>query len=232
MLAVISAIQTDNFTRLVPMLGPSVSGENLKNGLPTIRPYFQHGALQAAEPIGHFQNANIRSVDGQSPTHLTRTALTYEVKFVDGYFNFLTVTLDDEDGSRSVSGIHVQDGPSTVEDSKFHFFGKSPLHYLFLILTLGIPLLVLYSVIVCFRQKPRRRWLWMIFIIWTFGIFSLNWTTGQIASVLSRGLIFGGGFTATELQPPVFFIGLPLGALIFLIRRRKLKMPPIETKLA
>ncbi len=225
---VISAIQTEDFSKLNPILGPSIAGENLKKGLPTIRPYFQHGAVQSAEPIGHFQNSNAQITVGQNPTRMTRTALTYEVKFADGYFNFLAVTIDEKDGSKSIAGINVQDGPSTVENSKFSFLGKSPMHYLFLILTIGIPLLVLYAAILCFKMKPRRRWLWIIFIVWTFGTISMNWTTGHISITPLRSLIFGGGFTAPELQPPVFFIGLPVGAIVFLLRRKKLRPSEVQ----
>lgn len=85
-------------------------------------------------------------------------------------------------------------------------------------------------------RNLRRKWLWVIAILVGLPKFSINWTTGEIGGFITTA---GGGF---QIHPSLQLLGigynrfgeygpwfvslsLPLGALIFLWRRRKLTRP-------
>lgn len=119
-------------------------------------------------------------------------------------------------------GVYRTDG-SQRELNKFVLQGKSPWHYAILTLALAVPLFIIITLIVCVRTPiPRRKWLWVIFILGGIGSVGTNWTTGALEFNLLQYLVLGGSALASsEHAPWVITAGFPLGALIFWFKRRK-----------
>jgi hypothetical protein len=137
-------------------------------------------------------------------------------------------------GSKVVYGLHITPLEAPLE--KIHAFslkGKGLLHWIFLLISIVNPILILFALILCVRTNiPKRKWLWILFII--VGIFQLNmdWTTGEISGFIYKSAgefkinpisvqIFGAGFfRASDYAPWIVSISFPLGALVFIFKRK------------
>jgi hypothetical protein len=107
--------------------------------------------------------------------------------------------------------------------------GKTPLHFVVLALAILIPVFVLYALVVCFRSTIRRKWLWVIFIIFGLMKFRFDWTTGLHDIKPVSIVLFGvGAIQASPYSPWIFELALPVGALVFLALRSKLIRPPLR----
>jgi hypothetical protein len=60
------------------------------------------------------------------------------------------------------------------------------------------------------------------------GKFSVNWTTGQWAVSLTSVQLFCASAFAPLYGPWTIAVSLPLGALVFLLLRRRLSEPKAE----
>jgi hypothetical protein len=94
---------------------------------------------------------------------------------------------------------------------------------LFLLLTIVVPLFCIVSATVCLRSKVRRKWLWIMFILFGFVSFQLNWTTGQIVlEPLSLQFLGSSIVRAGVYGPWMISFSLPLGGFLVLLLRKKL----------
>jgi len=64
--------------------------------------------------------------------------------------------------------------------------------------------------------------LWIIFILFGFVTFSLNWTTGEFEIQLISIKLFGVGIIKLGIIAPwIVSFSIPIGAIIFWIKRKK-----------
>jgi hypothetical protein len=154
------------------------------------------------------------------------TNLTFEYGFGDEWF-LVNVAWLSKDGAFAIVGFNVYDTDGSLEElSKFELAGKSPTHYLVLALAVALPIFCIYTLVVCARTRLMgRKWPWIIFILFGVGKFSLNWTSGAWGFAPLSFLLLGAGVTAEPYMPWVVSVSLPLGALLFLSRRRRLSAP-------
>ena len=91
-----------------------------------------------------------------------------------------------------------------------------------------IPIFILFAVVQCIRTlMPRRKWLWIIFILVGVTEFQLNWTTGEIGFKLLNVSLLAAGFAKfSPVSPLILKVGVPLGAIIFLLERSRWLRPP------
>ncbi len=143
--------------------------------------------------------------------------------------------------SRVIYGLHIS--PLTAPLEKIHAFNLSQKglgHWFFLVVGIFNSVLILGALITCIRTKiPKRKWLWVLFIIVGFFQFTMNWTSGEIYGLIYKSAdgfkinplsfqLFGSGFAqANDYSPWLITTSVPFGALIFLFRRRK-----FESKIA
>jgi Phospholipase_D-nuclease N-terminal len=86
------------------------------------------------------------------------------------------------------------------------------------------PLFTLYALIVCIRTKiERRKWLWILFILFGFGRFMVNWTTGSWDFHIFYAQLLSASAGAAFFGPWIISVSLPVGAVFFLSRRKKLE---------
>jgi hypothetical protein len=113
---------------------------------------------------------------------------------------------------------------SLESTNSFKITGKSPKHCIFLGLAIMIPPFVVWTAAVCLRTPiPRRKWLWLLFILFGLASFSLNWSSGSSDFDLVRICLLS--VTAEKAGPyaPLHLsISIPLGALVFLTQRSTL----------
>jgi hypothetical protein len=68
----------------------------------------------------------------------------------------------------------------------------------------------------------KRKWLWIIFILFGIGRITVNWTTNRWGFSPLSFLVFGSGAFAQPFGAWMISISFPLGAIVFLLRRKTL----------
>jgi hypothetical protein len=110
---------------------------------------------------------------------------------------------------------------SVEEENALTLKGKGALHYLVFAACVAVFSLCLFALVKCVRTKGlRRKWLWEILILFGFGSFALNWTTGEWHVTPFSIQLFS--FSAAEFSGPwIVSVSLPVGAVVFLERMRR-----------
>lgn len=160
-----------------------------------------------------------------------RYNLTYQFGYGSRWVLSNVAWLETSEGNRQIVGMSAHQLKEPLQETHAFTLKRASLqHYAFLIGTVSIPTFVLVTLITCIRTKmPRRKWLWILFILAGIGSLSLNWTTGQIGFKPISLLLFGASaMTSSIYSPWVVSIACPLGAILFWFKRRKLR-PSLAT---
>ena len=154
----------------------------------------------------------------------SRNSLTYQLQFKEAWL-LATVVVDDTSGKQRIYRLQVNTIPKSLEEiNAFTFSGKSFRHYTIVLLAGCIPGFMIYAIVLCVRTKMKRKWLWIILILIGVGRYSFNWTTGQMGYQPISLLIPGAAaFRGGPYAPWIISISLPLGALLFILKMRKIR---------
>lgn len=158
--------------------------------------------------------------------------LFYDVNANNKYF-LVSLIVDNTDGKNQIAAFHLERlDKSAKELSTFTLTDKTPVHYLILVLAVIIPIFILITLIICIRTPIKKhKWLWIIFIL--LGIFriKLNWTTGALTFSPFYAILFGASALkdTIPIEPWIISIALPLGAIIFLLQKNKIKQTITKT---
>jgi len=223
-----SALRARDFDTAKRILDPQFVKPGLEANLTKVAKFLDQGDPLSVELIG----CNVFFTPEKR-----RSSLTYQYHFTNSWL-LAAITIDTAGNNKRVFAVNVYPLPKSLgELNAFTIKGKGIQHYIMLLLAIAIPIFILVVLIDCIRTKMwKRKWLWVIFILFGFGKLSLNWTTGQFFfNLLSIQIqLFGAGCIKQGIYAPWFIsISVPLGAIIFLIRRNKLaevKPPLMEQK--
>jgi hypothetical protein len=109
--------------------------------------------------------------------------------------------------------------------------GKGATQYAILSLAVLAPLFSLYVFLLCIKTRMgKKKWLWLIFIVLGIGKLGVNWTTGQVLFTPLAIQLPPAGANAQLYGPWLVYVSIPLGAIIFLIMRKKLVGPVQQTQ--
>lgn len=208
---VFDALSTGSAAALLPLLDESLSVEELEPALEPLLPLFSSALTR------EYRFASWNWLHQNSESY---HQVGYEVKLDDIYL--VTNLIFKPDGDQlSLAGLHYrQIERSLIEFHEFTVEGKSGTHHFFLLGSAATPLLVLGCVVSCWRRRPKRRWLWLLFIPLSFPVLSLNWSTGELSLHLLAFNLFGAAFFQGGLFEPMRFqLAIPVGALVYLIAR-------------
>jgi len=217
-LAALRSHDIDTATRL---LDQQFNNSGVETNLAVVSEILDKGDIVSLELVG----CNVFSTRQKR-----RTTLTYQYEFTNAWI-LATLTIDTMDEQKQVFGINVNPIPKSLgELNAFSFAGKGLKHYGMLFGAVAIPAFMLFSLVVCVRTKmKKRKWLWIIFIILGIGSLTLNWTTGQLSiNPLNLQLLGAGCYKPGLYAQWTISIAFPLGALLFLLRRKKLINEPEE----
>jgi len=142
-----------------------------------------------------------------------------------GSFLLVQAQVASAGGPWALYGIHVERLPDSLDRlNAFRLVGKPALHYLVLACCIVVPAFVLSATVWCIRTPiPRRKWLWVVFVLFGLGQVRLNWTTGDVGVNPLYFQLFGAGAMRAGLYGPWFLtFSIPIGAAWFLRRRRLL----------
>jgi hypothetical protein len=219
----LDAVRTGDYGAADQMLDASLRSEKSASGLHELNGVLAHGEPLSVEVIGCnvFTNA---STQGTTRT----TNLSYQIHF-SGSWAAGNVVIAHPAGAMSVLGSRFQPIPDSLEVlSRFTFAGKSLVHYLVFAACIAVPAFILVALIVCIRSRIRRKWLWIIFILLGFVQFRLDWASGHIAIQPLSFLLFGASaFRPSSYAPWILGFAIPVGAITFLVVRRRLLLDDI-----
>lgn len=195
---------------------------------PTLRtPDVRQKLEQVANLLPTEKPRSIRTVGAHS-TRMSAAStynLTFEYDFGDKWLVVNTV-LERRDDRLALQGIHLTPMQQSLEAiNRFSFEGKGIFHYLVFALAIGIPAFVLYALVACARTRiAKRKWLWLMFVAVGVVQFHFNWSTGAWEVQPFAVSLLGAGFAKMgPVAPWVFTLAFPLGAILFLVRRRSLQ---------
>ncbi|MFZ6681734.1 hypothetical protein [Undibacterium sp. Tian12W] len=197
-------------SKLDPELLPTVTDDNLLR----ISAYFPGGEILSTELIG----SQVNIINGVWTGNFT---VEYHTKY--GWaVGFVALKRIDTQLIVTAFSVHKANG-SQEELNRFTLSGKSVLHYLVLIATVCVPLFILVTLITCIKTPiPKRKWLWIVFIILSIGAIQMNWTSGEYRLNLLQFQLFGAALmTISKYAPCVLTAGFPLGAILFWFWRPK-----------
>lgn len=149
--------------------------------------------------------------------------LSFEYQFPTNWL-LINVALQQKAGVSTIYGFHVQPMSDSLEHyNRFTLAGKSMFQYAVLLLAFVVPIFSLYVLLLCIRTKmKKRKWLWILFILCGLGKITMDWTTGQWELGLLQIQLLGAGVFAPPFGAWLITVSAPLGAIVFLLRRKKL----------
>lgn len=208
-------LSNKNYAAIEKYLSPDLQDEATHSTM------IQMAGLFPAEPV---KNIKLIAANKSLFKDVVTYQLTFEYQFADHWL-MNKIVLSKQSDQISIIAMHVQPIEHSVQAlHAFTFAGKSPLHYVVFLLAIVIPLFCIYAFILCVRTPlQKRKWVWLIFISFGFMKFSLNWTDGSYAFQMLSFLVLGAGyFQQTVYSPIILQIALPLGAILFVYRRKSL----------
>lgn len=183
--------------------------------------YFPPGEPRSMKTVGAFSNTfnGVRHV-----------RLTYEYQF-DTSWLLAEVAMVQDGDKILIEGVHVnRTEHSLAQTNAFNLHGKGPAAWLMMVLVCVFPLFCLIAFVVCLRTPMRKRkWLWAIFTLVGVATVRLNWTSGDFSVSLISVQLFSASASQFLNGPWTLGVSFPLGAMMFLLRRRELMFRPGTT---
>jgi len=209
-----SLVKSRNFDAAIEKVDPKIINQSLKENLQKLADLFPNEEPKSIKAV----NSTTVVKDGASNINLS---LEYEFpsKWV-----VASLALHKQGSSTTVQGINVQPLNDSIENiNRFTFAGKGIIHYATFAIGVFLFLFQLYVIALCINTPiPKRKWLWVIFVLVGILQINFNWATGQFyfnpISIKIPLVQFSRGF---YLLPSGILLMVPLGAIVFLFRRKK-----------
>lgn len=197
---------------------PGSNGDAIRNTMAELSDIFPAGEPKSVKVVGYH-----RFEQPGGPQHLN---IILEYEFADSWI-VNTLVLKRYGTDVTIIGLGVlSQNTSLQQQATFSLHDKSALHYLVLCMAILFPLLTLYALVICWRSKlTGRKWPWLLFIIVGFGKLILNWGTGQWWLMPLSVQLFSVGAQSGAYVPWTLSVALPVGAIVFLCRRKQLIAP-------
>jgi len=214
----LKAFLDQDFDYILENTDQTMSGEITSQNLTNLRSIFP-----SSEPV----STKLISSNVHVTEDTWQASFRFEYEFesdVDSdKWALMSVRVLKEDTHLTVIASHFsKTTDSQAALNKFELAGKSVLHYVVFAMTVLVFIFILVTLIVCIKTPiPRRKWIWVLFVLGGIGSYSLNWTSGIYSFKLTELHLFGIGFAASsEYSPWVLSVSFPLGAILFWLMRR------------
>ena len=218
----LSELIAKNFGWLDSQLDPALKKPETRDALEK---------MAIAFPSAHPKSVSLVGTQTNTRNGVTTYNLTYEYEYPNAWL-LTNVMLQRKDAELRIIGMHAYpEKQSLRETNAFKFAGKGLAHYLVLALVVGIALFELYVLVLCFRTPiAKRKWLWLLFVALGITRFFFNWTTGDLSfQLLSFAIPGASASTAGPYAPLILSFSIPVGAIVFLLRRRALVAGPASS---
>jgi hypothetical protein len=212
-LKAVSDLRARHFDALNQTLVDSLRNQDHAADFNAMASFFPDEQPKAVNPVGYYFNTG---------TSGSRYDITYEYEF-SHLWVLVQFSWVRADGNLRILNFHVNSSrDSLAQRNAFTFKGTGPVHYVVLLLGTVALAVSLTSLVACIRTKNlKRRWLWIIFIIFGIGAFSVNWTTGAYQIAFLRVQLLSFSAFAPAGEPWTVAVSVPVGAVVFLERLRR-----------
>lgn len=211
----IDLLRQQQYEAIEKAMDPSIAGPSIRQTLVAMAAIIPASKPMSVTLVGaqRFKSASYSTINLSFEYH-------YPTKWL-----VTNVALKQQGDSRTIVGFHVYPQSTSLEErNRFRLAGKTPLEYLVLVLAVVVPLFIIFTLIVCIRTKLRgRKWPWVLFILFGVGRLAVNWTTGEWSTGLLSFQLFGASGAAQLYGPWILAVSVPIGAMIFLLNRSKLR---------
>jgi hypothetical protein len=212
----VDLVRQRKFDQVEPHLDASIADANIGDTLAKIAAFF---------PAENPESIKVVGVNVSQGQELTTTSITLEYQFPSKWLLVNVVTQRKDDVS-TILGLHVNTTPDSLENLyRFTLVGKSAVQYLILTLAVCSLLFSVYVLVMCIRTRAlKRKWLWALFVLVGIGRLAINRTTGQCTFSLLSIRIPCAHAIADPYGPWTVAVYLPLGAILFLNHRWKMRL--------
>lgn len=213
--AYVNQLREHQLDQIQKEMDPSVSSPGDIGGvLTTMAGLFPTGQPTSVKLVGYNRL--------ETPDGVTRR-MTLEYEFPQKWL-IADVTIRKKDGAATITGMQVTPLSASLEYlNRFTLKGKSVAQYAMLVLWVIAILLTLFAFSLCIRAKNiKKKWLWLIFILLGVGQVAINWTTNESSFRLFYMQTPPSMANEVMYGPWILSVSLPLGAIVFLAKRRSL----------
>jgi len=156
----------------------------------------------------------------------TRSDITLEYEFPGKWLLVNLVTTKREEGT-FITGFMVNPIPDSLENlNRFTLSHKGETQYDVLLFSIVLMVFTIYAFVACIKTKiAKRKWLWLIGTLIGICQVSVNWTSGQLHFSLITIHLPPFGATEQLYAPWFIYVYVPIGAILFLVRRKHLSEP-------
>lgn len=120
-----------------------------------------------------------------------------------------------------INGFRVSGKQALLRLSKATWQNVTAGGYFTILCMLLVLSIVLYALILCINTDiERRKWLWILFILFGFFGVNFNWLTQSYSfNLINISLLGVGWYKANCFDPLILSFSIPVGALIFLYKQ-------------
>jgi len=172
---------------------------------------------------------NVKLVGFQTSKDVTSGNATAAIAYQSSYEKHIFLTqmaLRAAGQDYVIQTLQVEPLPAPLEElNAFTLRGTGLVQWLILLLAMTNVALSGIGVVLWFRVRKilRRRWLWLLATLLGVGAIVVNWRTGEISSLRLTFQLLGASFTKSGYGPWQMSASLPLGAIAFLLKWRRLR---------
>lgn len=217
--------QNKNYDEIKKAMNPQLLNQQLQSNLEQIAKIIPN---ESPKNILLVRNKTIKTFDN------VKTILTLQYEFSSVWLIANIVIEKKENGQYIVNNFNVNPlNDSLANMNKFSLNNKTPFHYIIFFLASIVPIFILVSLFFCIRTPMEKKWLWIIFMLLGVGKFSFNWTDSNFNFEIISIQLFGSGFVRTDnLGPWIISTSMPIGAILFWIKRSRFKSIFIDENIA
>lgn len=212
----IELLRNRDYAAIERDLDPSIATPQVHDALVAM------GSLLPAQPPLSLEIVGVRTSDVRTPGggSVHSSNYTYEYEYPHQWL-LINAAVRKVGGATTIIGLNVKRLESSLESmNRFSLGGKGVLQYVVLSVSILVPLLCLYALVMCARTPLPRKGPWIFFILFGVCSLSMNWTTGEWRFQPLSFLLFGAGATRSPYGPWMLSVAFPLGAVWFLLRRK------------
>lgn len=227
--SILDQLRNGDIDAVKARLDPKYLGSDIDDKLHELATAFPEGQPESMKIVGAYTSYFSKL---GSPQQGAVFNLTYEYQYRDGWV-IANVVLERQHDQLVIEGLHAERMADSLEArNAFTLQGKSAVHWLMLALVIADVLLCLYAFVLCLRTPiARRKWLWALFTLLGVTTLRFDWSSGHFAFQSLSVQLFGASAMAQPYGPWVLGLSIPLGAIWFLVVRRRLMAAPVPPAL-
>lgn len=215
-------LRLKNYEYIKSQMHPELLAKVTVEELDKLSGFFPEGEPLNTELMG----SNVRTFND-----VWSANFSFESKFeVD--WSISSVSMMKQDGKILVTGVNVY---RTNESQKvLNSFGNAEIsipRVLIFALTVVTPIFMIVTCFFVYRTPIEKKWRWYLLSFVGLGAIAMNWTTGEIATKIATIKLLGfGAGAASEFAPFIFTFTIPIGAITFWLKRKKMIEQTIANK--